>query len=404
MGGGTVNGPMTIADNSRLRLTADASYNGVLSMASGGNFTDLQIDGARTLGGTVTIQATNTVNNRIVAANGLGDVLTLGAGVTLQGAAGIGAGGALALVNNGSLIATLSSGMTLNTSGSVTNNKLIRGDGASFTITGTTVNQGAAGVLSAINGGNVNLTGGSSIVGGSLATAGSGAIITGSGSNARLAGVTNTGTFNVVDNSTLFLDGTLTNNASLNLNSGGNFTNLVTSGNRLIDGTGTITLTNGPNNRILAAAAGDSLTLGANQTLQGAGTIGAGGALNFTNNGTVIGNVSTALTVSSTGTVTNNKTLRADGGTVTITGTTLGQGAAGVLEAINNGFVNLVGNAVISGGTLATAGGGQIRTNGGWCCRARSPTTARSTSARAATSPTCWSRATRRWAAAASRR
>ncbi len=365
MGGGTVNGPMTIADNSRLRLTANATYNGVLSMASGGNFTDLQIDGARTLGGTVTIQASNTVNNRIVAANGLGDMLTLGAGVTLQGAAGIGAGGALALVNNGSLIATLSSGITLNTSGGVTNNKLIRGDGANFTITGTTVNQGAAGVLSAINGGNVILSGGSSITGGSLASASGGAIATAGGNNARLAGVANTGTLNIADNSTLFLDGTLTNNGSLNLNSGGNFTNLVTSGNRLIDGTGTITLTNTGNNRIYAASAGDSLTLGANQTLQGAGTIGVGGALNVTNNGTVIGNLSTALTVSSTGTVTNNKTLRADGGTVTITGTTLGQGAAGVIEAINNGFVNLVGNAVISGGTLATASGGQIRTNGG---------------------------------------
>ncbi|HNT37983.1 MAG TPA: choice-of-anchor D domain-containing protein [Rubrivivax sp.] len=365
MGGGTVNGPMTIADNSRLRLTADATYNGVLTMASLGNLTDLQIDGARTLSGTATIQASNTQNNRIVAATGAGDALTLGAGITLQGAASIGAGGALGLVNNGALIATLSSGMTLHTSGSVTNNNLIRGDGAAFTINATTVNQGAAGVLSAINGGNVRLTGGSSIVGGSLATADSGAIVTGSGSNARLAGVTNTGTLNVVDNSTLFLDGTLTNDASLNLNSLGNLTNLVATGNRLIDGTGTITLTNTANNRILAAAAGDSLTLGANQTLQGAGSIGAGGALNFTNNGTVIGNLGAGITVSSTGTVTNNKTLRADGGLVTITGTTLGQGAAGVIEAVNNGVVGLAGNAVISGGTLSSASGGQVRTNSG---------------------------------------
>ena len=52
LGGGTVSGPMSMVNNSFVRLAADMTYNGVLSMGSVGNFTDLQFDGARTLGGT----------------------------------------------------------------------------------------------------------------------------------------------------------------------------------------------------------------------------------------------------------------------------------------------------------------------------------------------------------------
>ncbi len=366
MGGGTVNGPMTIADNSILRLTADATYNGQLSMASVGNLSDLRIDGARTLSGTATLSMSNHANNRITAVNVSGDGLTTAAGITIEGAGSIGTGSALGLVNNGSIVARLSSGITLNSSGNVVNNRLMQGDGAAFTVQGTTVNQGAQGVLSAINGGSVRLVGGSRVIGGSLATADGGVVTTASGHNARLSGVTNTGALVIADNSALFLDGTLTNNGSMSMGSVGNYSDLIASGQRLIDGSGTITLSNHANNRILAATnTGDSLTLGANQTLQGAGTIGAGGALNFTNNGTVVGNLSNALTLNSSGTVVNNQVMRADAGTLTITGTAVSQGAQGVIEAVNNGVVNLTGSASISGGRLASASGGQLRTNSG---------------------------------------
>ncbi|MCZ2292523.1 MAG: choice-of-anchor D domain-containing protein, partial [Burkholderiales bacterium] len=64
-------------------------------------------------------------------------------------------------------------------------------------------------------------------------------------------------------------------------------------------GSGTITLSNRSSNRIRAAnAAGDRLTLGVNQVLQGAGQIGAGSALDLVNRGTINANQSTALTIS----------------------------------------------------------------------------------------------------------
>jgi len=357
---------MTINDNSNLVLAADATYNGTLSLASGGNFTRLQIDGARSLSGTATVQMSNHLNNQISGRNLSGDSLTVGSGITVQGAGTIG-GNNLSLVNNGSLIATQPLGITLTSGGTVTNNHVIRGDGAGFSITGTNLNQGSSGVLDAVNNDTVRLTGNSTITGGTFTTGSGGQIATQSGNTAGVSGVTNTGTLNIVENSTLALNGTLTNNGSVNLQSGGNLTNLSTTGNRLIDGTGTINLSNDANNRIVAAAAGNSLTLGSGQTLQGAGQIGAGGPLNFTNNGTVIGNLPNAMTFSSTGTVTNNNIVRADGGTVTITGagTNFGQGALGVIDAANSGIVLLTGNSTVTGGTLTTGSSGQITTQSG---------------------------------------
>jgi len=364
LGGGTVAGPMTIHDNSSLVLTGDVTYNGTLSLASVGNPTSLQFDGARSLSGTATVQMSNTSANRVSGRNASGDSLVVGNGITMQGAGIIG-GNNLSLVNNGNLIATQPAGITLASGGTVTNNNVIRGDGATFAISGTNLSQGAAGVLDAVNNGIVRLIGNSTITGGTFTTGSGGQIATLSGHTAGISGVTNTGTLNIVDNSTLLLNGTLTNNGVVNMQSVGNPTDLRTTGNRLIDGTGTINLSNTLQNRIVAAAAGDSLTLGSGQTLQGAGQIGVGGQLNFTNNGTVIGNLPNAIVISSTGTVTNNNIVRADDGTVTISGTNFGQGALGVLDAVNNGIVRLIGNSTVSGGTFTTASGGRIATLSG---------------------------------------
>lgn len=366
LGGGTVSGPMTVANNSFLRLTGDLTYNGALGMASVGNATDIQFGGARTLGGTATITLSNTQANRLVALNAGGDSVDFGSSITVQGAGSIGAGGALAVVNNGSLIANAGAGMVLSTTAGATNNALIRADGASFTVSGTQLTQGAGGVLDAINGGSLVLGNGSLVTGGTFSTASGGQVAVTSGHTARIAGVTSTGTLNVHNNAVLELGGTLTNNGAVNLQSVGNVTDLRAVGSQSILGNGTITLSNTTANRILGASGGDSLTLGAGQTLQGAGQIGAGSNFNVTNHGTMRGHVSSALTFSSTGTVLNTGLVRADGGNVVVTGgTAFGQGGAGVLGAINGGIVTINGNAVVSGGTLATADTGLITTSGG---------------------------------------
>lgn len=366
LGGGNITGPLNVNDNSALRLDGDVAANGTITMSSVGNSTDLRINGTRSISGPLTITMSNTTANRIISANVNGDTLTTAANVTIQGAGQIGAGSSLAVTNNGTIIATQTQPLLINTTGTVTNNNVMRADGAAMVIS-STVNQGPSGTLNAINNGQVQLVNGSNITGGTFTTASGGVIRTVSGNNALVSGVTNSGTLNVVDNSFLFLGGTLTNNGAINMQSVGNSTDIRSTGNRLIDGTGTITLSNTAANRIIANTAGDSLTLGSGQTLQGAGQIGAGGQFNFTNNGTVIANVSNGMTIDSSGTLLNNNIIRADAANLTINSasTNLTQSGTGVIQAINGGTVTLTGNATITGGILSTASGGAIRTGSG---------------------------------------
>ena len=359
LGGGTIAGPMTVTNNSILRLTADVNYNGVLTLDSLGNNTDLVAVGARTIGGAATINLSNTPANRIYG--GAGDSLTIGNGVTIQGAGQLGAGQAGLIINEGTVIANRSNAFTVNSTSGVTNNSVMRADGAGTSLSiASNVTQGASGTLNAINGGTVSLIGGSTITGGTFSTASGGQVAVITGNTAGVSGVNNTGTLNLQNNAVLNLNGTLTNNGVLNLQSAGNNTDLVSTGNRLIDGTGTINLSNTSANRIIGA--GTSLTLGSGQTLQGAGQIGAGFNLNFTNNGTIIANVSNPIAFNS-GNTTNNNIVRADAGTVVISTTSFNQGASGVLNAINNGAVQITGS--VTGGTLTTASGGQITTTAG---------------------------------------
>ncbi|MCZ2292522.1 MAG: hypothetical protein LC125_11300, partial [Burkholderiales bacterium] len=356
-------GTVGVSNNSTLTLRGSNQNAGSIQLNSVGNLTDLAISGATSLNGSGGIDTTNWFSNRIVSAsNNASDVLTLGAGQFVRGAGQIGAGGPLGLINNGSLIANQSAGMTLSTSGSVTNNKVIRGDGAVFTISATTVNQGAAGVLDAINGGSVTLTNGSKIIGGTFTSDSGSAVSVASGHNARLSGVTNSGNLTLANSASLYLDGTLTNNGSLNLNSVGNNTDLITSGNQLIDGSGTITLSNRSSNRIRAATAGDRLTLGANQTLQGSGEIGAGSGLIFDNTGTVIATQSAPLLINAAS-VNNTGTLRADGGTLQLQ-TTINS-AGGQIEARNGSRVELLSGTIINDAAFSATGAGSLITTVG---------------------------------------
>ncbi|MBK7062900.1 MAG: hypothetical protein IPH51_21660 [Rubrivivax sp.] len=365
LGGGTVAGPMSVANNSVVRLTGDLVYNGTLSMNSTGNVADMIAVGARMISGAANISLSNYANNRIYTATA-GDSLTFASGVTVQGAGQIGAGTATTLTNNGTWLANQSTGMVLSTTGAATNNNLIRADGANFSINQTSLGQGATGTLNAINGGSVILNNGTQITGGIFSTASGGQVVVGSGQTARFAGVNNTGALNISNNSTLILNGALTNNGVINFQSGGNVTDLRTDGNQSINGIGSINLSNYAANRIYGVAAGDSLTLGSGQTLQGAGSIGAGTQFNFTNNGTMLGNQSNALQFYSSGTVANNGLVRADGGNVLITGgTAFGQSGGGVLSAINGGVVTINANAAVTGGTLATTDTGQFTTQNG---------------------------------------
>ena len=296
-------------------------------------------------GGAAAVIWTDVVQMFIYAA-GAGNSLTLGANQTLQGAGNIGAGGSLKFTNNGTVIGNLGAALTLSSTGTVTNNKTMRADGGTLAITGTNVGQSAAGLIEAINGGNVTLGANASISGGTLGSATGGQVRTVSGQTGTIGNLVNAGTFAVVDNSTLVLQGTVTNNGALNVSSGGNFTDLLVAGNATLGGSGVTTLSNTTNNRIMAQGAGSQLTIGAGQTLQGAGSFGNGSALNIVNLGTVTANQGAPLNiaVSAAGSVQNQ--------------------AGGLLQATSGGTLNL-NSAVLNGGTIG-ANGGLVNANAGF--------------------------------------
>ena len=70
------------------------------------------------------------------------------------------------------------------------------------------------------------------------------------------------------------MTGAIVNSGSIQLNSAGNFTDLVINGNVALNGTGNVTLSNNNNNYIYGVAGTNVLTVASTQTIQGAGNIG----------------------------------------------------------------------------------------------------------------------------------
>jgi hypothetical protein len=169
-----------------------------------------------------------------------------------------------------------------------------------------------------------------------------------------------TGTLTGQTGATTTLMGTITNNGTIAQASTGSTTDFILSGSVALNGTGTFQLSNSGNNRIYGNG-GDSLTIGSQQTLQGAGQLGinsGGFAFALDNKGTILANQSAGLTVAPTTPVTNEAgaVMEANGGTLALIGTF---NNSGLIEGLNGSVVQING-ATINGGNLD----GQVVNNG----------------------------------------
>jgi hypothetical protein len=359
------NGTFTINDGNTTSLSGTITNNGNIALNSGGNNTELRFDGSSVaLNGTGTVTMGGSAANRIF---GSGGTLTIGANQTIQGGGSLGINQG-AFINNGTILANNNT-LTVDpaSTGGFTNNGVMRANGGTLVLTGNGngVFANANGLIEALANSQVQFVNGASISGGTLSTAGNGTIF---GISASLADLTNNGSFVLNDANTTFLSGTITNNGNIALNSNGNNTDLrFDSGTVALNGTGTVTMNGSGANRLFGN--GGTLTIGANQTIQGGGQLGVNQGT-FVNNGTILANNGT-LTVDpdSAGGFTNNKLMRASGGGVLLlTGNGAGafsNGALGVIEALAGSQVQLTNGASISGGTLSTTGDGIVRLNGG---------------------------------------
>ena len=153
--------------------------------------------------------------------------------------------------------------------------------------------------------------------------------------------VDNAGTLAVSDGATLPLDGTIDNTGTITLNGTGDQTELQIVGDGVtLQGGGQITMSDGAGDIIVGATAATTLT-NVDNTISGAGQIGAGdGNLTLVNevHGTIEANIAGGiLTVDTGNDITNNGILEATSG--------------GVLQI--DDAVSGSGHAVIAGGTVA---------------------------------------------------
>jgi hypothetical protein len=367
----------TILNNVTLTVDGNISNNGTLNLSSTGNFTELVLGGNVTLSGTGTVTLSNNAQNYIFGATAL-DQLTNQE--TIQGAGQIGHG-QMALVNSGTINANQSAGMTIDANDGFTNTGTVEATaGATLVLSNTGTINNTGGTISAnastvqvnstvVSGGSVTVTGAGTLQlntgtihnGSTLTNSSTGTIEVASGTNVLGGTINNSagGTFKIDNNATLELDGgTYAQLGTLQLNSSGNFTELVLEGNVTLSG-GAVTLSNNTQNYIFGQVSTDTLTN--KETISGAGQIGHG-QMTLVNSGTINSNQSAGITIQANGGVTNTGTLEAtSGSTLALSSSGVINNTGGTISA-NTGTVQ-VNSSTVTGGAVTLTGGSTLQLN-----------------------------------------
>ncbi len=222
-----------------------------------------------------------------------------------------------------------------------------------------TVAQGPTGMFIGDEG-TVKLLGGAIITGGGFSSNGTGAVQTVSGT-VTLTDVENAGLFNLLHASAVNLHGTeTTNTGTIILNPNGS------SSNSILRFSENVTLMgNGELQMVAASHLNDSQissivdmvgTNGPGHTIRGAGTISA----SLINEGLISGDATIRPLLLNTNPKTNRATMQAvDGGQLTIDGCEVTQDPGGEILA-DNGVVNVLTGATITGGELRAVNGGEF--------------------------------------------
>jgi hypothetical protein len=294
----------------------------------------LFIDGSVTLTGTGTtiMGGTGNQTNSITSTQS-GSVLTNRS--TIEGAGSIGSSDLT--VTNLSVINANSTTNPLSLVGDTLNNTatLEASGGGTLTILNTINNVG--GTIKALTSSTVLLEG--TIDGGTLATSGTGTIQANGGSllNGSMNAITNAGAITLSSSQELYLEGTINNTGTITLNG----SCLGLEGATTLTGAGKVTM----NSNACFFSFSQSYTLTNKSMIQGSGSIGDSNQMQIINNGSIIANQPSTLTINpaSTGFTNNGKLIVTAGST---------------LDVLNY-FTNL-SSGTLSGGTYQVTGTLQI--------------------------------------------
>jgi hypothetical protein len=149
------------------------------------------------------------------------------------------------------------------------------------------------------------------------------------------------------------LQGTIENNGVLSVDSTGAPTEFAALGNTAINGSGVIEMSDSAQNAIYGPlGSGATLTFGSGQTVEGSGLIADNGDGSIVNDGAILANQSTPLTVSAP--TTNGGSIKASGGSVYLTGAVSGNGSF----TVSAGSTLEFDSSVSTGQTITMVGPG----------------------------------------------
>ncbi|MGB0630177.1 MAG: beta strand repeat-containing protein [Alphaproteobacteria bacterium] len=304
-----------------VRIRNGVTNNGTWSLNSTGSTTDMQFLGSQTIGGTGEIVMSDNVQNRIFTSTNA-DQITLAGTQTIRGAGQLltNAGG---FVNNGTILQQGSAALVIDP-GSLA----LDGNGSNFINNGVLRTEGTGGltlnaaiyrndtVIETTGGGDIRLASNAVVLrGGDLTTSGGGVVRSTAGTGAILENVRLTSGSDIVqvNGEDIRIRNGITNDGTWSLNSTGSTTDILFLGSQTIGGSGEIVMSDNIRNRIFASTNADVLTVGAAQTIRGAGEIllNSGGAIN---NGTIIADGAlNSIVIDAGANFSNQGTLRASG-------------------------------------------------------------------------------------------
>ncbi len=332
--------------------------NGSWSLSSSGANTDLICKGAATLAGDGSIFMSDNPVNRIVTDN---TVCTNGVGHTIRGAGQllVNTGG---MVNNGTVLADRSSGLTIFPNGKrfVNNASLRAASGATLTLLAGSFDNGS-GVIEAMNGSQV-LVGNATVTGGHITSIAGDPTSVVSLASPLLVGVTSTAAIKQGNGNSATINGTIVNDSTWALNSTGANTDLNCLGGATLSGMGTVVMSDNVANRLITD--NTVCTNAATHTIHGAGQllVNTGG---MKNDGTISADKTSILSIFPNGKgVTNTGTLQArTGGTLLLQNGTFTNTNA-LIKAFDASTVR-VNAATLVDGTITTIGSGVISAENG---------------------------------------
>jgi hypothetical protein len=369
----TLLGTLAVENATTLYLAGTIDNTGTIAEGATVNTTTIRLNAPSvTLTGGGALTLSNSDNNYIYGNSAL-DVL-INVNNVISGTGQLG-DGQMTLVNeaggiidaNNAAIPNLSSGvLVINCNAGVTNAGLIEDTNtAGLTIYNTGIDN-LGGTVTAIGAGSIVNLNGATIEGGTITDSAGGIVNVVStaaldGSEAGIGAITNAGSISVLNSNTLYLYGVIDNTGTIGVNSAANTTELrIGSPQVMLEGSGTIAMSDNANNYIFGNVASDVL-VNVNNKITGAGQLGNGNMtlLNETA-GVIDANQSVALTVNCNDGVTNIGLMEgtSTGGLVIVN--TAVNNLGGTIEAVGAGALVDLSGAVIEGGTLKTATGGII--------------------------------------------